>query len=79
LLACTAINSAPAEPSNAALLLEGLQLVGAIVTGAANFVTSGVAQAIRETGANYCLGLKGNRTTLHTHVCALFEGGDACR
>ncbi len=79
LLACTAINGAPAEPSNAALLLKGLQLAGAIVTGDANFATSGVAQAIRETGANYCLALKGNRATLHAHVCAFFEGGDACR
>jgi predicted transposase YbfD/YdcC len=78
LLACTAIDGAPAEPSNAALLLKGLRLNGAIVTGDANFAANGVAGAICETGANYCLALKGNRATLHAHVCAFFAGGDAC-
>lgn len=78
LLACTAIDGAPAEPSNAALLLQGLQLRGSIVTGDANFAANGVAQAICDTGANYCLALKGNRASLHAHVCAFFAGGDAC-
>ncbi len=33
-------------------VLKGLHLAGAIVTVDANFATSGVAQATRETGAN---------------------------
>lgn len=78
LLACAAIDGAFAESSNVALLFRGLQLRGAIVTGDANFAANGVAQAICDTGASYCLALKGNCASLHAHVCAFFADGDAC-
>ena len=77
LLAQKAVDGAPGEVQAAIELLKLFDLKGATVTADANSCTSSVTAAIRDSGANYVLALKGNRSTLHEHVKSLFAGSAA--
>jgi predicted transposase YbfD/YdcC len=72
LLAQKAVDGAPGEVQAAVELLKLLDLKGATVTADANSCTAAITTAVRETGADYVLALKGNRGALHKHVVQLF-------
>jgi len=59
-------------------LLKLLDLRGAVVSIDAMGCQRGIAKAIRDKGADYLFGLKGNQPTLHQEVMAAFDEG-TCR
>lgn len=54
-------------------LIDALDLQGATVTLDAMGCQKTIAQALRDQGAQYVFGLKGNQGTLHKHVKRLFD------
>lgn len=68
LLGQKAVEGAPGETHAVVELLALLDLQGATVTADANSCTAEVTAAVRESGADYVLALKGNRSALHNHV-----------
>ncbi len=58
-------------------LLKSLVLKGCIVTADALHCHPRMAEAVKEAGADYALGLKGNHGPLHAAAVAAFEQADA--
>lgn len=76
LIAQKAVEGAPGEPSGLADLLQLLVLKGAVITGDANFCTTGNAAAVIAAEADYLFTLKGNRAALHSFVSETFAEAD---
>jgi len=60
-------------------LIELLDLRGAIVTVDAMGCQRGIARTLRERGAHYLFGLKGNQPTLHQEVLESFDDATLAR
>jgi predicted transposase YbfD/YdcC len=65
-----------AEVKTTLKLLKALSLKGCLVTADALHGHPAMAKAVREAGAHYALGLKGNRPKLLADVQAAFAAGD---
>ena len=77
LLAHAIVDGAGREISGIPELLRFLDVRGAIITTDANGCTAPITQAIRAAEADDVLALKGNRSTLHTHVVEAFAAVEA--
>lgn len=72
-----AINEKSNEIVAIPLLLERLELTGALVTIDAIGTQTGIAEKIIARGGDYLLALKGNRPVLHQDVAAFFDNPPA--